>query len=215
MTTAYTTHDAVKTKLGLDLIVDAGLDAYLDSLILQVSSLFDTTVFGPVAVSGFLPDEGRTEYHDGGSDAIILSRLLSEFGLDRTTTLLIEEDGNALAFITGDWFLNTFPAQTIFRTSGTSQLDIVFDRIWAPGHKNIKVTYTLGYIALPDDVARACDEESARAFKAGTSDTGDGGFIALGGRTPEAGTTLDYTVDDLTPTTMRMLDGYRKRLSFY
>jgi hypothetical protein len=215
MTTPYTTPDAVKTKLGISLDPDAVLDPYLESLIVQVSALFDTIVFGPVMTSGFLPATGRAEYHDGGSDTFILEHLFTEDGSARAQ-MLIEEDGVDLPIADRGWFVGQFPSNTVFRTSPAAAVgEVVFDQVWAPGHRNIKVIYAPAYTLLPEDVSRATDEETARAFKAGNSNSTDGGFIGITGRTPDAGTTLSYTVDDLTATTMRMLDGYRKRLSFY
>ena len=214
-TTAYTTKESVIAKLGLGAVTDAGLEAYIDSLILQVSALFDTIVWGPDPF-GFVWSTNETEYFDGGQHTITLGRLMDQ--TLRATSTTITEDGLPL-IVTGlnpDVLINPYPSNTIWRlsASGVLALDNRFDRVFSPGNRNIIVTYRPAYSAPPADVARACDEESARAFKAGTSDTGDGGFIALTGRTPDAGTTLSYTLDDLTATTMRMLDGYRKRLSF-
>jgi hypothetical protein len=211
MTTPYTTHDAVKTKLGISLDPDATLDAYIDGLILSVSALFDTTVWGPAVLdSGFVPDSGFiVEYHDGGANTVILNRLFTDDQVDRLS-IVVTEDAVALS-IGADFNVDAFPANTIYRSSSTDKFDIP----WSPGYRNVKVSYPLAYKTTPDDVVRATDEETARAFKAGNSQSTDGGFIGITGRTPDAGTTLSYTADDLTATTMRMLDGYRKRLSFF
>jgi hypothetical protein len=211
MTTAYTDHDAVKVKLGISLDPDVPLDAYIDGLILSVSALFDTIVWGPsVLDAGFVPDGiFIIEVHDGGTNAITLNRLLSDDTTERTTTIVME-NGITLTRL-DDYNSDQFPANTIYRSSSQGIYDIPF----APGYRNIVISYRGAYKATPPDVARACDEETARAFKAGNSQSTDGGFIGITGRTPDAGTTLSYTVDDLTATTMRMLDGYRKRLSFF
>jgi hypothetical protein len=211
MTTAYTTHDAVKEKLGISLDPDAVLDPYLDELILSVSSLFDTIVWGPTTLdSGFVPGVLlNVERHDGGANTIILNRLLTDDNTDRLTLLVHEND--VLLTRLDDYDIDAFPAKTVYRASSQGVFDIPF----APGYRNIRVSYPGAYKIVPDDVVRATDEETARAFKAGNSQSTDGGFIGITGRTPDAGTTLSYTADDLTATTMRMLDGYRKRLSFY
>jgi hypothetical protein len=215
MTQPYTTHDAVKTKLGISLDPDVTLDAYLDGLILSVSALFDTIVFGPIdAASGFI-GAAQEEYHDGGTDTFILGHLFSDDSADRAL-MTIEEDGVDLPIADRGWFVGQFPSNTVFRTSPAEAAgEVIFNRVWAPGHRNIKVIYARAYSSTPNDVSRAADEETARAFKAGNSQSTDGGFIGITGRTPDAGTTLSYTADDLTATTMRMLDGYRKRLSFF
>jgi hypothetical protein len=215
MTLPYTNPDAVKTKLGISLDPDAVLDTYLSALILQVSALFDTTVFGPIdAASGFI-GAAQEEYHDGGSDTFILGHLFSNDSSVRAQ-MLIEEDGVDLPIDDRGWFVGQFPSNTVFRTSPAAAVgEVIFDRVWSPGHRNIKVIYARAYLPVPVDVVRATDEETARAFKAGNSQSTDGGFIGITGRTPDAGTTLSFTVDDLTATTMRMLDGYRKRLRFF
>ena len=211
MTTAYTDRDAVKTKLGISLDADAVLDPYLDALILSVSALFDTIVWGPtVDDAGFVPGLGSIiEYHDGGTNAIVLNHLFTDDSTDRLT-IGITEDAVSLTRL-DDFDYDQFPANTIYRVSSQNVFDIPF----APGHRNIIISYRAAYKTTPDDVIRATDEETARAFKAGNSNSTDGGFIGITGRTPDAGTTLSYTVDDLTATTMRMLDGYRKRLRFF
>jgi hypothetical protein len=210
MTTAYTDHDAVKTKLGISLDPDVTLDAYIDGLILSVSGLFDTIVWGPSGlISGFVPSGFFVEYHDGGARTIILNRLLTDDGADRSATIVTENE--IVLSLAADFQIDQFPSNTLYRISEED----LFDSLWSPGYRNIKVTYSGAYKTTPDDVVRACDEETARAFKAGNSQSTDGGFIGITGRTPDAGTALNYTVDDLTATTMRMLDGYRKRLSFF
>jgi hypothetical protein len=211
MTTPYTTHDAVKTKLGISLDPDVPLDAYLDGLILSVSALFDTIVWGPsVLDAGFVPDGVFIiEVHDGGTNAITLNRLLSDDSTERATTSVRENE--IVLTSLDDYNVDQFPANTIYRSSSQGVYDIPF----APGYRNIIISYRGAYKETPPDVARACDEETVRAYKAGNSNSVDGGFIGITGRTPDAGAALSYTVDDLTATTMRMLDGYRKRLSFY
>jgi hypothetical protein len=215
MTTPYSNPDGVKTKLGISLDPDAVLDAYLADLLLQVSALFDTIVFGPVVTSGFLPATPKLEYHDGGSGTIILNHLFTESSENRAL-MTVEEDGVDLPIDDRGWFVGQFPSNTVFRTSpGESAGDFIFNRVWSSGHRNIKVIYSPAYTVLPHDIVRATEEESARAYKAGTNQTTDGGYIGLTGRTPEVGSAAAFTVDDLTATTMRMLDGYRKRLSFF
>ena len=212
-TSSYTTVNAIKTKLGISLDPDAVLDPYLDTLSIQVSTLFDTIVFGPVdGFAGFAASEDVIEYHDGGASWIIVNRLIDgPSGFLPIRAPVVVEDGVTLVEGT-DFFLGEFPSNTLFRLAGEAD---AFDARFASGYRNVKITYRPAYSTIPNDVVRATDEETVRAYKAGNSNSVDGGFIGITGRTPDAGTTLSYTVDDLTATTMRMLDGYRKRLSFF
>jgi hypothetical protein len=225
MTTPYTTHDAVKVKLGISLDADVPLDAYLDGLILSVSALFDTTVWGPSAFTSEIEGQGRggfvweidaSEFHDGGSNAITLDRLVVDGSSAERGSILAWED-SVLLTQDEDFMIDKYPSRTLYRLSAFKVTDSEkkFAAVFAPGYRNILVQYRPAYEVAPDDVVRACDEETARAFKAGNSQSTDGGFIGITGRTPDAGTAMNYTLDDLTPTTMRMLDGYRKRLSFF
>jgi hypothetical protein len=209
----YTTVDAVKIKLGISGDPDPVLDPYLEGLIVQVSSLFDTIVFGPIdGFSGFAASVDITEFHDGGESWIIAERLIDgPTGFLPIREPVVIEDGVTLVEGT-DFFLGQFPSNTLFRLAGAAD---AFDAVFTSGYRNVKLTYRPAYSTIPADVIRATDEETVRAYKAGNSNSVDGGFIGITGRTPDAGTTLSYTADDLTATTMRMLDGYRKRLRFF
>jgi hypothetical protein len=219
--TPYTTENIVREFLGIAEnplwpgSPDA-IDDVLSRIILDVSGLFDTLVYGP-GVQGFANNISNrvaiVEYHDGGSSDVIMSRLITEqiTGIsERREDTLLEEDGVELVY--GDtFFLGEFPSRTIFRTSAAE----TFDRVFSVGFRNVKVTFWPAYVNAPHDVERGCIEESARAYKASTTNTGDGGFLSITQRTADQGSTVSYTVDDLSATTIRMLEGYRQRLSFF
>ena len=196
MANEYTTVARVKDLVG---ITDAGADASILEIITGVSRLFDG-VYG-------VPFYQRTvvEYHDGFSfrNGLPLNELPSEDGTDRAA-VDVEEDGVALVLGT-DYTLDGYPARLLWRQTGDS-----FATSWPGGERNIKVTYATRFKTIPEDVARAAAEESARAYQNRNADNVESNRIGITQRTPESGTTVSYDVDDLSGTTRRLLDTYRK-----
>lgn len=213
-TDPYTGREDVKVLLGIAAGVDAVLDPLLDALILQVSSAFDSHIFGTSAPrdQGLVITQVATEYHDGGMTTVIPNYLMAESETRRapaTTEIVVSEDGVEL--VAGvDWHIDDFPSNIIHRTSEAE----VFGRRFAAGHRNIKVVYPPAYEFVPHDIARAANEECARAYKGWNTDSGDGGALGITQRTPDAGTTLTYTVDDVSAMTLRVLESYKKQRAF-
>lgn len=210
-TAVYADKDDVKIKLGID-ATDTDFDALITSQIEQISRVVDSVVFGPTAI-GFVTDgndvEEWTEFHDGGIDAIILNRLLTDSVTKRGELVLLEND---ITLTQGtDYQVDQFPDRTIRRTSAADQ----FDRLFAAGHRNVQITYTPAYLNTPKDVVMVVEDESARLFLKATTRVSDGGFLVSSQRTPLGGDTLTYREDDLSPMSLRVLTAHKSRLSFF
>ena len=80
---------------------------------------------------------------------------------------------------------------------------------WTPGHRNIQVTYSSGYVSVPTDLAMAADEEVRHRF---AQDRAQGNRIGLTGKQGEQGQGEDFVsgVAFLTMT-KTILDNYRAR----
>jgi hypothetical protein len=192
----YTTVARVKDLVG---VTDAGADAPMAEIITGVSRLFDQLVGVPfyqlLAV----------EYHDGWSyrNGITLNAIPSEDITDRGA-VTVKEDGVALT-IADDFVLDDYPSAMLWRVK-----DGVFSARWATGERNIQVTYATRFKEIPEDVARAATEESARAYQNRNVDNVESNRIGITQRTPESGTGVSYDVDALSATTTSMLNAYRQ-----
>ena len=210
--TDYTTTAAVKEVLGIGVSApDTQFDTRIAAIIPQVSRAMDWHVFGPTDIGFSTADNTAktfTEFHDGGCRSIILARWISDDATERGETEIVE-DGVELT-VDDDFFVESYPARRIFRVDGAEKFTLNF----ANGTRNIKVTYKPAHAATPSDIVRVANEESARAFLVQNTSIGDGGFLAVSQRTPDAGTVLTYRDDQWSPQSLRTLENYRKRLSF-
>jgi len=197
---AYTTLDKLKTAIG---ITTADHDAELTDVIEQVSSLFDL-LYGQTFQS-----ETVKEWHDGShsQDGIILDQIPSE----ADAAIVIVEGDTALVLDT-DYRLDPYPSRRIGRldASDTPRLGG-----FTSGTKNVFVTYADRFTVIPSDIERATLDESIRAWQAyNSSGASDGARIGISQRSPETGTNLTYTTDDLSPTTLRLVETYRRQRAF-
>lgn len=209
MSVPYSTAAEVRLKLGVDpAVTDPDLDTMLTKLIGEVSEEFDRHVFGDSNI-GFISAR-VTEYHDGGTGAVVTERWVTDANIERADVEVFE-DGVALV-IDDDFHLDAFPSNTIYRTTGIAEK---FSAVFASGTRNIKVIYDTVYKEIPLDIERACEEETYRAYKAANTDSGDGSSIGVTSRLPDTGMVVNFVVDDWAPHTLRVLESYRKRLSFF
>ena len=91
-----------------------------------------------VSLSG---TEQRVEYHDGGSDEIILDRK-NVNSIDDISII-----GRQLDYAYESSNADVLPGTGVIRLKGNYE--------WPSGHNNVKVTYTSGYTAIPDDLQDA------------------------------------------------------------
>ncbi len=182
----------------------------LDGLITQVSRLMDEYVY-PGHSFGTADALSRQEKHTGGfggDDAIVLRHVVAPGNANRVKSVIVE-DGATLTYLTDYEFGDSEDERTriLYRLG---------DRGWSREHRGVEVQYVSGYIEqsitglnFPQDIRRACEDETARLYKAANTSSGDGGFIAITQRTPDSGSVLTYTTDDLSPIVKRTLDAYR------
>ncbi len=204
-----TTIANVKLRLN---ITDSDSDTLLSELVLHVSSAIDLKVFGPNQI-GFRTESNSIElleeFHDGGCPSIILHRSLSNVPAERLEIVLLE-DGVTLTQ-GADFQVDEFPARTVYRTSAAD----LFNRRFAQGDRNIQVTYKPAYRFAPLDIIRVANEETARAYLSGINNSTDGGFLVVDQRSTDAGQDVTYKPYDFSPMSLRILDVYKKHLSFF
>lgn len=198
--TQYSTLAKVKAAIGGT--VDASHDDDINDVIEEVSRAFDAYV----GVS-FVATE-QIEFHDGWlfRNGIALNRMPSDSSSQRDLAT-VEENGTLLTQ-GADWYFEPFPSRMIYRTNGTAES--FQGARFAGGERGIKVTYNTAFVNLPLEIARACREESKRAFDGYNWTGATGGRIGLNSFTPAEGTVFDFTVDDLSPSTLRILRPYRE-----
>lgn len=188
-------------------ITTGDADVRLDELNDQISFEVEQFVFGS-NLGGFRttggpvpPDE--VEYHDGGIDAVILRRLLSDQDDDRDAVVVLE---NGITLTQGtDYHIDTFPSVTVRRLAGVAD---DFKAVFASGSRNVKVTYKLSPNP-PGDIARVVEQEVARAYLMALNDSTEGGFLVISQRSPDAGDSVTYRDTGFTEHTMEVLRRWR------
>ena len=202
----YTTIARVKNWAS---ITTATYDAEILLTVQAVSTLFDS-IYG-ISFEAQLAQE----WHDGSGseDGILLYEVPSP---DSLGTMIVKEDDVVLVN------LQDFRADSYSGRDSRLLVRMIpepFPALFSKGpnlagfgagRSNVYVEYTTRFETIPEDIERACLEETIRAWQGGNQ-TGalDGNRIGIAQRSAETGTTLTYTTDDLTPTTMRMLQAYR------
>lgn len=195
MATSYATIAQVKLAIG---ITSALHDAELTEIVSQVSRGFDT-IYG----EGF-DSQSRKEWHNGfaSGDGLLLDHIPD----DTTPAFVVVEDTTTLT-IADDYRVSDYPSRLLTRMDDA---DTVRLSGFVPGQKNVRVEYDSRFTVIPDDIERACIEESVRAWQVrNSSGASDGNRIGITQRSPEAGTSLTYTEDDFSATTMRILNAYK------
>lgn len=196
----YTTLAQVKDAIGGT--VDAQHDDNINLVIEEVSRAFDAYV-GQSFVG-----TGQVEFHDGWSfrNGIALDRMPSEDAATRALASVVE---NGVTLVQDDdWFFEPFPSRLIYRTNGTA-LSFQGARFRA-GERNIQVTYETAFKVLPAEIRLACRDESVHRWQGFNWTGATGGRIGLNSFTPGDGTVFDFTVDDFSPMTLRILQPYRE-----
>jgi hypothetical protein len=207
--------DLAKIKLKLNIeTADTSQDTYLDELNGQISFEAEQFILGDNVVglrtSGGPPVPDLVEYHDGGQDAIVLRRALSDVPATRDLVVLLEE-GITLTQGT-DYQIDAHPSRQIRRLAGVADN---FRARFTAGCRNVKVTYTAETLDGKPDVARVVEEETARAFLLGNNDSTDGGGLVISQRSPDSGDSITYRADDFSEHSMRVLMLHRDGQRFF
>ncbi len=201
---AYTT--IAKLKLDIPISV-ATYDTVLLEIIEGVSGQFD------VAYGETFSQKTRVEYHNGSHsergiilqshpDASLSVWDAAEEVLEGTTTLVRGTD----------YFVDVPVTRRVLRLDGSGNMT---GGGFASGTRNIKITYPTRWATIPDDIDRACIFESIAVWKRiNVAGTNDGGSLGVSSRSPEVGTGLSFTLEDLSPGTLRLLEAYRRRRDF-
>ncbi len=201
---SYTTIAKLKNDIPITV---ATYDTVLAEIIDGVSGLFDV-LYGET-----FDQKTAVEYHNGTNsqngiilnshpDASISVWDAAEEVLEGTTALVRDTD----------YFVDTPVTRRILRLDGSGNMTTGG---FAAGIRNIKVTYPTRWATIPDDIDRACIEESIRAWKGvNVAGTNDGGSLGVSSRSPETGTGLSFWPEDLMPKTVRLLEAYRRRRDF-
>lgn len=196
-----------QVKLAIPITV-ATFDANIQDIIDGLSSFFDTRY----GVS--FESVTRVEFHDGRrtEDGLILQRHPDpDSDLWDSSSAEVLEDGIALVRDT-DYFVDTPVSRRLLRMDGAGELQ---SPGFAAGTRNVKVTFPTRFAVIPEDLKAATVAESVRTWKRlNYSATNDGGAAGLVSRGPETGTSLSFVVEDLMPSTVRMLDAYRQQRDF-
>lgn len=159
----------------------------------QYEKLIDhfTTIFETYCDREFKSRE-HTEYHDGNGTRFLypdqypitsVSGIWSSTNWDWDDDTLIDSDTYAIK--------NT---NCIVRKSS------VFTKY---DNQNIKIIYTAGYSSIPEDLKLACIEEVVRAYKNRKG-------VDVLAKTAADGSITRYT-KDLMPSTLRILDTYKRK----
>lgn len=195
---------SIKLILG---ITTGDADDRLDDLNDQVSFEVEQFVFGSNLVgfrtTGGPPVPDEVEYHDGGIDAVILRRLLSDVEADRDAVVVLE-NGTTLTQGT-DYHIDPFPSITVRRLTGVAD---DFKAVFAVGSRNVKVTYKLSPNP-PGDIARVVEQEVARAYLMALNNSTEGGFLVISQRSSAAGDSVTYRDTGFTEHTMEVLRRWR------
>ena len=193
-------------KLAIPITV-ATYDTPIADLVLGVSGVFDV-LYGET-----FSQKTEVEYHHGSHsengiilrshpDASISVWDAAEEVIEGTTTLVRGTD----------YFVDTPVNRRVLRMDGAGNL---IASGFAAGIRNVKITYPTRWATIPDDIERACIEEVVRLWKRlNYAGTNDGGAAGLTSRGPETGTSLSFAPEDLAPSTLRLLEAYRRRRSF-
>ena len=125
----------LKTYLGKE---DASEDAFLNDLIDRASEAIESYCrreFGEVE---------RTEYHDGGSEIVVLGHrpVIAVAAVYDDPDREFPEN----SLVSGSSYVVKKLAGYILRTDGS----------FSTGLNSVKVVYTSGYSSVPDDVTQAC-----------------------------------------------------------
>jgi len=195
MATSYATIEQVKARI---VITTTEHDTVLTEIVAQVSRGFDT-IYG----EGF-DSQSRKEWHNGfaSGDGMLLDHIPDA----DTPAFDVTEDTTTLTIDT-EFRVSDYPSRMLTRMEDA---DTVRLGGFVPGQKNVRVEYTSRFTVIPDDIERACIDESVRAWQVrNSSGASDGNRIGISNRSPEAGTGLTYTEDDFTATTMRILNAYK------
>lgn len=194
----YTTIAKLKNDIPLTV---SDHDNVLLEIIQGVSSQFDA-VYGSTFDSETVIDklDGRNT-----RDGLMLLRRPG------TAPTLVEEDAVTLV-VDVDYLIDSPQSRRLLRADGAGN-ENAFG--FASGIRNVHVTYVTEFVVLPVAIDRACIEESIRVWKGiNAANTNDGGAIGITSRSPETGTTLSFTVEDLMPKTLRLLEAFRDRRRF-
>lgn len=174
---------------------DTTKDELIDMLITSAQAFIEgytKRTFPAAAVA-----ESFTEYHDGGSDRVVLNR----FPIASTPAVKVYVDYlrvfGADCLIDSNYYYIDYDAGIIF-------VDYEFARVWG----SVKVIYSTVAVAATDAVPRdvalakqACVEIVARKVK--TMAAGDFGVISRG---MPGGTSVAFSQDEILPETLAMLN---------
>ena len=190
-------------KVSLDIAAsDTTFDAQLDAIILEVSQAFTL-----IAQASFTK-QTLTQFYSGSplANGLVLRNMPAEIALTRNN-MAVNENGEALDPLF-DYYIDVFPTRILYRTNGA--LDDLQGARWATGERNIEITYETAFNIKPQDLQRACREESHRAFNMQrTARSGGGDRIGIESRDGVEGTTMAFSADDFTPATLRILERYK------
>ncbi len=202
---SYTTIAKLKNDIPL---TGATHDDVLLEIIKGVSGLFDA-LYGET-----FDQKTAVEYHNGtnSQNGIILRSHPDALVATWTGLPAIVLEGTTALVRDTDYFIDTPVTRRILRLDGSGNMTTGG---FAAGTRNIKVTYPTRWATIPDDIDRACIEESIRAWKGiNAAGTNDGGSLGVTSRSPETGTGLSFTPEDLMPKTVRLLEAYKRRRDF-
>ena len=202
---SYATKDNVKLAIPITV---ATYDTPINDMIDGVSGLFDT-LYGET-----FDQKTRVEYHNGTNSqhGIILNSRPDADVSTWTSLPAIVLEGSATLVKDTDYHIDDPVTRRVLRLDGSGNMTTSG---FAAGTRNIKVTYPTRWATIPDDIERACIEEVVRTWKRlNVSDTNEGGAIGITSRSPDTGTSLSFTAEDLMPQTVRMLEAYRQRREF-
>ena len=179
---SFVTLEEVKGFMGMTGSVSE-TDDFLESLIDRVSTLFESYMGRKILSREY------TEYHNGRG----LSVLFPEQPYITTISGVWDDEG-------WSWASSSEIDSTEYRVSFNNYITLK-DTILGDFAQNIKIIYTAGFSAVPDDLKHACITEIVRAYK-------NRNQVDIVSRTLADGS-VNFSAKDLLPLTKLTLDSYR------
>jgi hypothetical protein len=184
VTTFLTTLSRVKTDEGID---SADYDAVLSRMIQGVSDAMQKWM-GRTIVDTTYTDEVHSG--NGWTDRIVLKHR----PVTDTETMVVKVSDSAVDSST-------------YETDDDSGILYAVDSVWESGSRNIKVTYSAGYLAVPEGLAHAATEQVRHVWH----QSSDGGArLGITRNADAGGGSTDYLSSEFLPSVIEAMRPYKR-----
>jgi hypothetical protein len=185
VTTFLTTLTRVKT----DGKISDDHDAQLSRLIQGISAAMQSWI-GRTIVDTEYADEAHSG--DGWTHEL----KLNHWPVTSTTTFAITDSDDAVS-------------SSDYEVDNESGIVVLKSGAWTSGRRNLKVTYSAGYTAIPEDLAMAATRQVIEEFN--KSPQSGKGKLGLEGSTDAAGGAATFLPDGFLPFVETIMERYRRK----